>query len=172
MSNKTQLQTNNTNLDALISRVNAAKDVAASLPEAGTGGTTEDLTEELTEYTSLNEELEAVINSLPSAGGSGGSDTETFTVTFQLGDIPLPPFGGESMCKYMGTNGYTEVPMSSIDFPIVLNDVKSGILVLIDLLDWWANSGKAPLPGGGISFVAATKNLATYLVSGDGTISI
>jgi hypothetical protein len=38
MSNKTQLQTNNTNLDALISRVNAAKDTAASLPEAGSGG--------------------------------------------------------------------------------------------------------------------------------------
>jgi hypothetical protein len=37
MSNKTQLQTNNTNLDALITRVNAAKDVAASLPEAGSG---------------------------------------------------------------------------------------------------------------------------------------
>ena len=35
MSNKTQLQTNNTTLDSLISRVNAAKDVAASLPEAG-----------------------------------------------------------------------------------------------------------------------------------------
>ena len=38
MSNKTQLQTNNTNLDSLITRVNAAKDVAASLPEAGGGG--------------------------------------------------------------------------------------------------------------------------------------
>lgn len=38
MSNKTQLQTNNTALDALITRVNAAKDVAASLPEAGSGG--------------------------------------------------------------------------------------------------------------------------------------
>ena len=35
MSNKTQLQTNNTKLDALITRVNAAKDTAASLPEAG-----------------------------------------------------------------------------------------------------------------------------------------
>ena len=35
MSNKTQLQTNNTALDALITRVNAAKDTAASLPEAG-----------------------------------------------------------------------------------------------------------------------------------------
>ena len=38
MSNKTQLQTNNTALDALITRVNAAKDVAASLPEAGESG--------------------------------------------------------------------------------------------------------------------------------------
>lgn len=33
MSNKTQLQTNNTNLDALIARVNTAKDAAASLPD-------------------------------------------------------------------------------------------------------------------------------------------
>lgn len=38
MSNKTQLQTNNTALDALITRVNAAKDTAASLPEASGGG--------------------------------------------------------------------------------------------------------------------------------------
>lgn len=39
MSNKAQLQTNNTTLDALITRVNAAKDTAASLPEAsGSGG--------------------------------------------------------------------------------------------------------------------------------------
>ena len=38
MSNKTQLQTNNTSLEALITRVNAAKDTAASLPEAGGGG--------------------------------------------------------------------------------------------------------------------------------------
>lgn len=37
MSNKTQLQTNNINLDALITRVSAAKDVAASLPSAGGG---------------------------------------------------------------------------------------------------------------------------------------
>lgn len=38
MSNKTQLQTNNNNLDALITRVNAAKDTAASLPDAGGSG--------------------------------------------------------------------------------------------------------------------------------------
>lgn len=38
MSNKTQLQTNNTALDGYIARINAAKEVAASLPEAGGGG--------------------------------------------------------------------------------------------------------------------------------------
>ena len=37
MSNKIQLQTNDTVLDSLISIVNAAKDLAVSLPEAGGG---------------------------------------------------------------------------------------------------------------------------------------
>lgn len=41
MSNKIQLQTNNNALDALITRVNAAKDTAASLPETGGGATLE-----------------------------------------------------------------------------------------------------------------------------------
>lgn len=38
MSNKTQLQTNNAALDGYIARVNAAKDVASNLPDAGGGG--------------------------------------------------------------------------------------------------------------------------------------
>jgi hypothetical protein len=38
MSNKTQLQNNNTALDGYIARINAAKEVAAGLPEAGGGG--------------------------------------------------------------------------------------------------------------------------------------
>lgn len=37
MSNKTQLQANNLMLNTFINRINAAKDVAASLPEAGSG---------------------------------------------------------------------------------------------------------------------------------------
>ena len=44
MSNKEQLQTNNAALDALITRVNAAKDTAASLPEAGGGASIETVT--------------------------------------------------------------------------------------------------------------------------------
>lgn len=38
MTNKYRLQENNANLDGYIARVNAAKDVAATLPEAGGGG--------------------------------------------------------------------------------------------------------------------------------------
>lgn len=38
MSNKTQLQTNNAKLDNIITLVDEAKDIAASLPEAGGSG--------------------------------------------------------------------------------------------------------------------------------------
>ena len=44
MSNKIKLQTNNEALDTLITRVNAAKDTAASLPIAGGGGSIETFT--------------------------------------------------------------------------------------------------------------------------------
>jgi hypothetical protein len=55
MSNKTQLQTNNTALDGYIARINAAKEVAAGLPEAGGGGggSVETCTVELT-FSSTN----------------------------------------------------------------------------------------------------------------------
>lgn len=48
MSNKTQLQTNNTALDGYIARINAAKEVAAGLPEAGGGGSVETCTVTIT----------------------------------------------------------------------------------------------------------------------------
>lgn len=44
----------------------------------------EDVTAETTEYTSLNTELEAVINSLPDAGGSGGGSVETCNLTLNV----------------------------------------------------------------------------------------
>lgn len=47
----------------------------------GTATTGEDLSAEITEYGSLNDELESVINSLPSAGSGGGASVETCTVT-------------------------------------------------------------------------------------------
>ena len=68
MSNKIQLQTNNADLQSLIDRVNAAKDIAASLPEAGGGGSLETCTvslgmdgptanDSLVYYTNENQEL-------------------------------------------------------------------------------------------------------------------
>lgn len=68
MSNKTQLQTNNADLQSLIDRINAAKDTAASLPEAGGGGSLETctvslridgptMTDSLVYYTNENQEL-------------------------------------------------------------------------------------------------------------------
>lgn len=48
MSNKTQLQTNNTALDGYIARINAAKEVAASLPDASGGGSIETCTLNIT----------------------------------------------------------------------------------------------------------------------------
>lgn len=47
MSNKTQLQTNNASLDGYIARINAAKDIAAGLPEAG--GSTDDVFDQFIE---------------------------------------------------------------------------------------------------------------------------
>lgn len=81
MSNKTQLQTNNTSLEALITRVNAAKDTAASLPEAGS---TEDLNSIITEL----ENKVATLNTALDDKASGGS-FKTCTVTVNVtGDAP------------------------------------------------------------------------------------
>ena len=49
----------------------------------GTNSGAEDLSAEITQYGSLNSELESVINSLPDAGSGGGS-VETCTVTVEL----------------------------------------------------------------------------------------
>lgn len=79
MSNKTQLQTNNTNLDSLIARVNAAKDTAASLPEAGS---TEDLNSVITE---LETKVTTLNTALDSKASGGGFETCTVTINV-LGD--------------------------------------------------------------------------------------
>lgn len=54
MLNKAQLQTNNAALDALIARVNTAKDTAASLPEAGSTLATKELYFEVYRGTGLS----------------------------------------------------------------------------------------------------------------------
>lgn len=85
MSNKSQLQTNNTNLDALITRVNTAKNTAASLPNAGSA--TEDLNTELTTQEDLISQLSTILDSKASGGSSGGS-VETCVVEI-IADTPV-----------------------------------------------------------------------------------
>ena len=83
MSNKTILQTNNTNLASYTDRVTALISKANSLPEAGGG--TEDLSSELTTQNNLITTQEATIDSIISAlqgKASGGGSVETCTVTF------------------------------------------------------------------------------------------
>ncbi len=77
MSNKTQLQTNNTSLEALITRVNAAKDIAASLPEAGG---TEDLDSVITEL----ETKVVTLNNILEDKTSGAGSFETCTITINV----------------------------------------------------------------------------------------
>jgi hypothetical protein len=58
--------------------------ITAALEGKAGGTASEDLNAELTEYASLNTEFEAVINSLPNAGGSGGGSIETCTLTIDM----------------------------------------------------------------------------------------
>lgn len=125
MSNKTQLQQNNNNLDTLITRVTAAKDVAASLARG------EDLEIELDEYISLNTELEEVINSLPEAGNNGGtSSIKTFTGTITgpsaLGEYPdfIYYYTDETstFCKEQLTRGEEKIITILANTPIIFAD--------------------------------------------------
>lgn len=79
MSNKTQLQTNNTNLDALITRVNAAKNIAASLPSAGGS---EDLEAVISEQEALIAELSAAVDGKASGGSGGRAETSYIRISY------------------------------------------------------------------------------------------
>jgi hypothetical protein len=118
MSNKTQLQTNNTNLQSFIDRINAAKDTAASLPEAGGGGSLETCTvslridgptmgDTLVYYTNENQELatetfkssitiKCLKNSIISTsnGGVGVNTSGSLEVLYRRGEcLVLHVFG-------------------------------------------------------------------------------
>ena len=80
MSNKTQLQTNNLALDGYITRINAAKNTAASLPSAGSGGGNVQMCngtinvdspnmDDFTVY-SVNSSLQTVATAIDAMGGS------------------------------------------------------------------------------------------------------
>lgn len=89
MSNKTQLQTNNTALDGYITRINAAKEVAAGLPEAGGGENLETCTLQVScpygilriGYTTIENNTITAIVSYYIDGDTSSSNTTTATIT-------------------------------------------------------------------------------------------
>lgn len=88
MSNKTQLQTNNTNLASYTDRVTALITKASSLPDAGSGSGSEDLETELTTQENLISQLSTILDSKAS-GGSGSSEVnmDTCNIMF-VSDYP------------------------------------------------------------------------------------
>ena len=101
MSNKTQLQTNTATINDYITRINAAKNIAASLPEAGSS---EDLTAELTEQANLIAQQQTLISNLETAlenkaGGSGGGSVEMCWGYFTTS------YGPCLACFYQDENG-------------------------------------------------------------------
>lgn len=80
MSNKTILQTNNTNLASYTDRVTALINTANSLPEAG-GGSTEDLEAELAAQETLIANITTALQNKASGGSGGGSALETCDVS-------------------------------------------------------------------------------------------
>ena len=85
MSNyNTQLQSNNTDLQALINKANA-------LPDAV------NIDAELTEQDTLISQIQAVVDSLPEAGSSSGGSVETVTITISS----IAPFGVAGTLYYI-----------------------------------------------------------------------
>lgn len=100
MSNKTQLQTNNTALDGYIVRINAAKEVAASLPEAGGGGGGNAETCTVTFWTTGNSTVSYVNNGQVVTEKVTGYTTKNLTVTKNT--IMLINLGWSSMSAETG----------------------------------------------------------------------
>ena len=125
MSNKQQLQINNTNLDALIARVNVAKDTAASLPEAS-GVNLPELTNEGTASDlMLNKEL---------IDSNGEKVTGTFTIDEELNtqdDLiaqiqtlvsqKASPGGGDDPFKGQSPFSYSVNDVSGASYGFLLN---------------------------------------------------
>jgi hypothetical protein len=102
MSNKTQLQINNTALDGYIARINAAKDVAASLPEAG-GGSSE-LRYATGEFTC----------SSTGATVTGLGFTPKHVLAYFLGDYTMPSMGTQYYFVQTGIiNNYISISNSA-----------------------------------------------------------
>jgi hypothetical protein len=72
----------------------------------------EDVGAETTEYTSLNAELEAVINSLPEASGGSGGSVETCTVTLNCGTSESDTAGDFNFLSYTAYQNNDTIPVN------------------------------------------------------------
>ena len=143
MSNKTQLQTNNTNLDALITRVNTAKNTAASLPEASGGG---------------------------SSGGGFQTYSVTVDASVMSGSFGIMNVLCVAYIKPDGSY-YEDFLCANGIYTKTYNDVK-GLLVLYDGMYAGMFSNYPPASTGSIISRAGDVVFATFEVSGDGTITL
>lgn len=112
MSNKSRLQTNNTNLQELIGKANA-------LPDAGSGSG-EDLDSVITELETKVATLNTTLDGKAAGGGDGGS-AETSVVTI---NTPV-------LCKYLGIDFQAKEETTSV-FEAVKNSmvvIGSGIII-------------------------------------------
>ena len=86
------------------------------------GGSSEDLSAELAEYTALNAELEEVIDSLPDAGSGGsgtGSGVETCNVTFIYNDTATSPM---DLSFYLNIEMITLALDEGVWYPYIYDD--------------------------------------------------
>jgi hypothetical protein len=160
MSNKTQLQTNNTKYASLIETLRGK-----SLP---TGG--EDVTTETNAYTTKLASLETAISALEAelegkaSGGSGSGNVDTCTVTFTTAE-------GYSYIDFIAAtiiiNGvitpYSLVPNNSNTTKIVVENVLCGSTIVFDGSSNDVSSGFMVDEGGGCSFIAKATN-TTYII--------
>lgn len=134
MSNKTQLQINNASLDGYISRIQAAKEVAATLPEAGGGAEPVIEPLEITEngtYTApdgINGYSPVTVN-VPTGGGNVGGLTQyakiTATPSSTMSFSIANPLGG--IAKKVSIQRTVETATSSRKCQKCLIDLETGI---------------------------------------------
>ena len=152
MSNKTQLQTNNASLDGYISRIQAAKEVAATLPEAGGVVELPDLTNEgsTSDLLSGKELIDQEGKIITGSMSNNGTITSTMD-GINIKSVSIP-------------EGYTSGGTVSLDNTIdnEVNDQADLIAQIKSVVDNLPEAGGAEVSGTIIIEYNGTHDVATY----------